>query len=233
MSVWWGDLLRGATTTGGPQYLRNRYCDANTGRFTQEDPIGLAGGLNLYGFAGGDPVNFSDPFGLCPNALATGMGSLQCVLQDAFSAFSGSTAGMFAQWATGTGPASRTFGSGSSQVSDMQGARGVNEARAFFLEKNAGNIAAGGALVGVNNFAGRFGVGGIIAAGGNGTQQFVGSFGVAISPGNDGTMTFTLTNTTSLKSFLYGIGPAYERSTFGPGGNMRQTFTWKERIPEK
>ena len=29
------------------------------------DPIGLAGELNLYGFAGGDPVNFSDPFGLC------------------------------------------------------------------------------------------------------------------------------------------------------------------------
>jgi uncharacterized protein RhaS with RHS repeats len=36
-----------------------------TGCLTQEDPIGLAGGLNLYGFAGGDPVNFSDPFGLC------------------------------------------------------------------------------------------------------------------------------------------------------------------------
>jgi hypothetical protein len=33
---------------------------------TQEDPIGLAGGLNLYGFANGDPVNFRDPFGLCP-----------------------------------------------------------------------------------------------------------------------------------------------------------------------
>jgi uncharacterized protein RhaS with RHS repeats len=37
-----------------------------TGCLTQEDPIGLAGGLNLYGFAGGDPVNFSDPFGLNP-----------------------------------------------------------------------------------------------------------------------------------------------------------------------
>jgi uncharacterized protein RhaS with RHS repeats len=32
--------------------------------FTQEDPIGLAGGLNLYGYAGGDPINFHDPFGL-------------------------------------------------------------------------------------------------------------------------------------------------------------------------
>jgi uncharacterized protein RhaS with RHS repeats len=32
--------------------------------FTQEDPIGLAGGLNLYGYAAGDPVNNADPFGL-------------------------------------------------------------------------------------------------------------------------------------------------------------------------
>jgi hypothetical protein len=32
--------------------------------FTQPDPIGLAGGLSLYGFAGGDPVNNWDPFGL-------------------------------------------------------------------------------------------------------------------------------------------------------------------------
>jgi uncharacterized protein RhaS with RHS repeats len=32
--------------------------------FTQEDPIGIAGGLNLYGYANGGPINFSDPFGL-------------------------------------------------------------------------------------------------------------------------------------------------------------------------
>ncbi len=36
------------------------------GSGTQEDPIGVAGGLNLYGYAGGDPINNSDPFGLCP-----------------------------------------------------------------------------------------------------------------------------------------------------------------------
>src|SRR5688572_9218421 len=26
--------------------------------------------MNLYGFAGGDPINFSDPMGLCPIVLA-------------------------------------------------------------------------------------------------------------------------------------------------------------------
>lgn len=47
-------------------YRRNRYYDSKSGRFTQEDPLGLAGGLNVYGYAAGDPVNYSDPFGLCP-----------------------------------------------------------------------------------------------------------------------------------------------------------------------
>jgi hypothetical protein len=37
-------------------------------QFTQEDPAGLAGGANLYGYAGGDPANSSDPFGLCDKA---------------------------------------------------------------------------------------------------------------------------------------------------------------------
>lgn len=46
-------------------YKRNRYYDPTQGRFTQIDQIGLGGGLNAYGFAGGDPINYSDPFGLC------------------------------------------------------------------------------------------------------------------------------------------------------------------------
>ena len=63
---WFGSLTTLSTTDAGPQYRRNRYYDPIAGRFTQEDPLGLAGGLNLYGYAAGDPVNFSDPFGLDP-----------------------------------------------------------------------------------------------------------------------------------------------------------------------
>ncbi|MGH9817008.1 MAG: RHS repeat-associated core domain-containing protein, partial [Candidatus Acidiferrales bacterium] len=59
----------GASTpnqTGGFVYLRNRWYDPQTGRFLTQDPIGLAGGVNLYSYAGSNPVNFSDPFGLNP-----------------------------------------------------------------------------------------------------------------------------------------------------------------------
>jgi len=58
----------GASTpnaTGGFVYLRNRWYDPQTGRFLTQDPIGLAGGVNLYAYAGSNPVAFDDPFGLC------------------------------------------------------------------------------------------------------------------------------------------------------------------------
>jgi hypothetical protein len=37
---------------------------ASMGLLTQPDPIGIAGGFGLYAYAGGDPVNFGDPYGL-------------------------------------------------------------------------------------------------------------------------------------------------------------------------
>jgi len=66
LGAWQGTLLVDKADATGTFYRRNRSYDPNTARFTQEDPIGLAGGMNLYGFASGDPVNYSDPFGLCP-----------------------------------------------------------------------------------------------------------------------------------------------------------------------
>ena len=62
---WMGGLLNEQKDASGLMYRRNRYYDPQTGRFTQEDPIGIAGGLNVYGYAAGDPVSYSDPYGLC------------------------------------------------------------------------------------------------------------------------------------------------------------------------
>jgi RHS repeat-associated protein len=75
---WFGSLATEQTDASGFQYKRNRYYDPSSGRFTQEDPIGLAGGLNVYGYGSGDPVNYSDPFGLCPQWLD----GTPCTLQD-------------------------------------------------------------------------------------------------------------------------------------------------------
>jgi RHS repeat-associated protein len=45
-------------------YMRARYFDPQLGRFLSEDPQGIAGGLNLYTYAGNDPLNARDPSGL-------------------------------------------------------------------------------------------------------------------------------------------------------------------------
>lgn len=42
----------------------HRFYDPNTGRYISTDPIGLDGGMNLYAYVGGDPVNKIDPWGL-------------------------------------------------------------------------------------------------------------------------------------------------------------------------
>jgi RHS repeat-associated protein len=63
-NYWFGSLAVGMRDASGQLYMRNRYYDPKTNQFTQPDPIGLAGGLNSYGFAEGDPVSYTDPYGL-------------------------------------------------------------------------------------------------------------------------------------------------------------------------
>ena len=73
----WGNQTQEATNTfdnpfrycseymdeeSGLIYLRARYYDSNTGRFTQKDPA--MDGLNWYTYAGNNPIAFFDPKGL-------------------------------------------------------------------------------------------------------------------------------------------------------------------------
>ncbi len=48
----------------GLLYYRARWYDPQLGRFLTEDPAGLIGGLNLYGYVSQDPINSTDPSGL-------------------------------------------------------------------------------------------------------------------------------------------------------------------------
>jgi len=62
---WMGTFVANGQGTTGMLYRRNRYFNPGSGQFTQADPIGIAGGMNAFGFGSGDPFNFADPFGLC------------------------------------------------------------------------------------------------------------------------------------------------------------------------
>jgi RHS repeat-associated protein len=73
----YGKLLNGPQTPpefgyAGMQYhapsglylTKYRVYDPKTGKWLTRDPIGEAGGLNLYGYVGGNPVRWIDPLGL-------------------------------------------------------------------------------------------------------------------------------------------------------------------------
>ncbi|HET7462509.1 MAG TPA: RHS repeat-associated core domain-containing protein, partial [Longimicrobium sp.] len=83
--TWMGSLPQDAQDASGLMFRRNRFYDPRSGRFTQEDPIGLAGGVNGYGFAEGDPVRYSDPYGLKADSIKFSSVQLERIVRAAAS----------------------------------------------------------------------------------------------------------------------------------------------------
>lgn len=188
-------------------YNWHRFYDPATGRYLSSDPIGLAGGVNLYLYVGGNPTNRIDPLGLTWS----------------------SNASFFSDWATGSGSNKRLYGPDTIETQEMRSSPGGDALReAFYTNgcRDRRGFAYGSGQAAWDTLFNPS------TAYWSGTGAQVGGFAGASATNNgNGTVTFTVPNTAGTSSFFYHIVP--DRSSVeGPMRNINQTFRWTEKINE-
>jgi RHS repeat-associated protein len=77
--------------TSGLMYYRARYYDPAIGRFISRDPIGIAGGINLYAYAANNPTTLTDPMGTLPQLPTLAQNSYYSMMSDAPPVAAGAT----------------------------------------------------------------------------------------------------------------------------------------------
>lgn len=188
-------------------FYRARWYDPQQGRFLSEDPIGQAGGMNLYAYVAGDPLNLTDPRGL---TYESNMEFLE-------------------DWLTGGGSNRRNYGPSDLETGEMASSPGGTGLRdAFYAggckDKRSFSYGTGRAAWDtlLNPYTADWG----------GTGAQVGGFaGASATNNSNGTVTFTIPNVAGTHSFFYHVVPN-RKGTTGPMRSINQRFQWTEKIDE-
>lgn len=123
----------------GLYYNRYRYYDPAMGRYVTQDPIGLAGGMNVFCYAKDNPLSEIDPLGLfVPNLIGAVGGAV----------FGGAAGFWYAVTTTCDGFNLSTADWGAVLENTLVGAAGGALTGATFGAATAGGAALGGVIIG-------------------------------------------------------------------------------------